>query len=193
VGSFYVGLDLGQAQDYTAIAVAEWLSAEGKDEYHVRHLQRFRLGMSYPDMVAEVARMMHSHPLDRRAALVVDQTGVGRPVVELLTAAGLGCVPVTITGGDAVTCENGAYRVPKRELVSTLQVVLQGGRLKFAEGLPEVATLVRELLAFQVKITAAANATFGAWREGSHDDLVLAVALATWYGERFAVRGKLFW
>ena len=40
-------------------------------------------------------------------------------------------------------------------------------------------------MAFQVKITAAANATFGAWREGSHDDLVLAVAMACWYGEHY--------
>jgi hypothetical protein len=46
------------------------------------------------------------------------------------------------------------------------------------------ATLVRELQNFQVKITAAANETFGVWRDGQHDDLVLAVALASWWGER---------
>ena len=36
------------------------------------------------------------------------------------------------------------------------------------------------LEAFRVKITEAANETFGAWREGQHDDLLLAVALAAW-------------
>jgi hypothetical protein len=35
-----------------------------------------------------------------------------------------------------------------------------------------------------VKITAAANETFAAWREGAHDDLVLAVALACWHADR---------
>jgi hypothetical protein len=37
---------------------------------------------------------------------------------------------------------------------------------------------------FQVKITAAANEVFGVWREGQHDDLVLAVAIAAWLAER---------
>jgi hypothetical protein len=27
--------------------------------------------------------------------------------------------------------------------------------------------------------------SYGSWREGSHDDLVLAVAVAAWYGERW--------
>ena len=44
--------------------------------------------------------------------------------------------------------------------------------------LREVAILIRELETFRVKITEAANETFGAWREGQHDDLLLAVALA---------------
>ena len=44
--------------------------------------------------------------------------------------------------------------------------------------------LMQEMRAFRVKITRAANETFGARREGDHDDLVLAVALAAWWGER---------
>jgi hypothetical protein len=53
-----------------------------------------------------------------------------------------------------------------------------------APTLPEAATLVRELTTFQVKITPAANEVFGAWREGLHDVLVLAVAIAIWQAER---------
>ena len=65
-----------------------------------------------------------------------------------------------------------------------MQVMLQARRLKVAPSLPEAATLVRELTTFQVKITPAANEVFGAWREGQHDDLVLAVAIAIWQAER---------
>jgi hypothetical protein len=43
---------------------------------------------------------------------------------------------------------------------------------------------MRELQQFQVKVTAAAHETFGVWRDGQHDDLVLAVALACWWSER---------
>jgi hypothetical protein len=72
--------------------------------------------------------------------------------------------------------------VPKRNLVSTVQVYLQGKRLKIASRLDLADTLTRELQNFQVKITDAANDTYGAWREGSHDDLVLSASLALWAG-----------
>jgi hypothetical protein len=79
-----------------------------------------------------------------------------------------------------VTKDNGVTRVPKRNLVSTVQVYLQSGRLKIAGKLPEADTLARELQNFQVKINDNAHDSYGAWREGTHDDLVLAVALALW-------------
>jgi hypothetical protein len=92
---------------------------------------------------------------------------------------------LTITGGHAVTvAEDGSHHVPKKELVTCLQVVMQGRRLQIARGLPDAAALVRELQQFQVKITAAANEAFGVWRDGRHDDLVQAVALACWWAER---------
>jgi hypothetical protein len=60
-------------------------------------------------------------------------------------------------------------------------------RLKIAPQLPEAQTLVREMQTFQVKISLdTAHDSYGAWREGTHDDLVLAVALALWKGMRDA-------
>jgi hypothetical protein len=115
---------------------------------------------------------------------------VGRAVVDMLRGAAGWVVPVTITSGHAVTrADDGSYHVPKKELVTALQVVLQARRLHVARGLAEGPVLVRELQNFRVKITLAANETFGAWREGEHDDLVLAVALACWWAERNPVWG----
>jgi hypothetical protein len=68
--------------------------------------------------------------------------------------------------------------------VGRLQVLLQTGRLKIAHVLPEAEVLVKEWLACHVKITTTAHDTSGAWRDGTPDDLVLAVALACWYGAR---------
>jgi hypothetical protein len=76
------------------------------------------------------------------------------------------------------------YKVPKRDLMSTRQVLLQTGWLKIAQAPLEAAVLVQELLMFQVKITAAVHDIHGAWREGSHNDLILAVALTCWSGEQ---------
>jgi hypothetical protein len=46
--------------------------------------------------------------------------------------------------------------------------------------------VVDELLRFEVKITEGGHDTYGAWRKGAHDDLVFALALATWWGDRHA-------
>jgi hypothetical protein len=102
----------------------------------------------------------------------------------MIRQRGLNPVPITIHGGDQVTFEGG-WRVPKRDLVSVLQVTLQTERLKFAKDLPAVETLVQELLAFRVKISEQGHDSYGSWREGSHDDLVLALACAVWFGERW--------
>jgi hypothetical protein len=185
---YYLGLDLGQAQDYTALAVAERKSFNytfPNEQYHVRHLQRFKLGTSYPLIVEKVKAMYEKPPLRGQAALVVDATGVGRPVVDLFKKEGLRPTAVTITGGSSVNVASIGYHVPKRDLVTNLQVLLQSGRLKIAGQLPESRTLTDELLNFKVKIDIrTAHDSYEAWREGVHDDLVLAVALACWYAEK---------
>jgi hypothetical protein len=187
VARFYVGLDLGQASDYTAIVVAERVEPEGEKEYalHVRHLERF-LDWRYPDVVEHVSGLMESPQLRGDAALAVDATGVGAAVVDMLRRAGLTFDAVTITGGDSETRSGyDSYRVPKRDLVGNLQVLLQTGRLKIARSLEHAETLRAELLNFRVKINVAtAHDSYEAWREGDHDDLVLAVALAAWRAQK---------
>jgi hypothetical protein len=185
---YFVGLDLGQAQDYTAIVVLErktWQYAPRPYEYHVRHLERPKLGTPYPAIVEQVQALMLSRQLTNQAVLAVDATGVGRPVVDLFRKAGLRPVAITITGGNAVTLGDGGFHVPKRDLVTTLQVLFQSGRLKVAGSLPLAPALIDELLNFKVKINVkTAHDSYEAWREGVHDDLVLAAALACWYGEK---------
>jgi hypothetical protein len=180
--SYVLGLDLGQTRDFTALAVLERHpveTAEQKPDYALCHLRRFPLGTAYTEIVPAVGAVRRSEPLRQAPLVVVDQTGVGRAVVDMLRQSACGGIPVTITGGHATTVTaDGSYHVPKKELITALQVVMQGRRLQIARSLPDAATLVRELQQFQVKITAAANETFGVWRDGQHDDLVLAVALA---------------
>ncbi len=194
---FLLGLDLGQVQDFTALAVVERVEAEDAatkpPRYEVRHLERPPLGTGYPQIAArvgEVLRRLPSRP--RRPRLVVDATGVGRPVVDMLRQSGLEPIAITITAGDTPSWVGGGWRVPKRDLVSTLAVLLQTGRLKVAKELPDAATLVNELLNFRVKISVGGHDSYEAWREGVHDDLVLAVSLAVWYGERPRNRPRIW-
>lgn len=54
-------------------------------------------------------------------------------------------------------------------------------RLKIAANLRAAAALAKELSEMRVEITPSGNEQFGARREGSHDDMVFAVALACWH------------
>jgi hypothetical protein len=121
------------------------------------------------------------------SVVMVDQTGVGKPVLDLVRKARVGaCLrPVLITAGHKASLEGGAWLIPKIELVGTLQVLLQARRLKVSPELPQAQALVEELRDFQVKVAAAGQEDMLSWRERPHDDLVLAVAIAAWQGERF--------
>lgn len=199
---YLVGLDLGQTQDFTALAVLERRRVRPDDlphnrqpPYSVRHLQRFYLGTPYPEVVSAVIELLRKPPLPG-CLLLVDQTGVGRAVVDLFRQGLAGKVTcrmkgITITAGASVTqAEDGELRVPKKDLVGVLQSLLQTRRLLVASSLPDAVVLVKELENFKVKFTAAANETYEAWREGDHDDLVLAVALAAWAGEQGLAEGE---
>lgn len=211
---YVIGLDLGQAKDWTAIAVAARYVEGRTTRYEIGHLVRVR-GEPYTRITQQVVALMgrrelqgwrSGHPTfymgggtgpntvePKLPELVVDATGVGRPVVDMLREAGLKPIAITITGGDVVGGNPAFQTVPKRDLVSTVQVLLQGGRLKVAAALEHQAILVRELLNFQVRIDPlTAHDSYGAWREGTHDDLVLAVALACWRGE-WMPRGAQEW
>ena len=139
-------------------------------------------------MVRRVEELMQSGALRGRCELIVDQTGAGRPVVDLFRDAKLDPVGVTITGGNhAGSGGRDEYRVPKKDLVSTVQALLQTGRLKFAEGLAMADVLTEELQNFRAKINVSTGHTsFEHWRERDHDDVVLALALACWYAEEKA-------
>ncbi len=161
--------------------------------HYAEHVERVPLGTPYPDVVATTVALMSRPELitrdnqgrERGPRLVVDKTGVGQPVVQLLRAAGVSPIGVTITGGDAVAGGSYDYKVPKRDLISGTQVLLQGRSLKFAPGMPFVEQLRLEFETYQMKIDlTTGHDSYGQWREGKHDDLVLAVALAAWWAER---------
>jgi hypothetical protein len=197
--SLFVSLDLGQSQDYSALAIIECERAitNGKDEItklNCRYLKRWRLRTAYPQIVKDVVQLVNS--LDPslsstrgRPVLAVDKTGCGAAVVDLFKAEKINAElrPIMITGGSKVTIEDGDYRIPKRDLVAAVVVSLQNRTLKIASQLPEAETLTRELANFKAKISDAGNDSYGAgddWRIGNNDDLVLAVAMAIWNADR---------
>jgi hypothetical protein len=153
--------------------------------YRVRWLQRYPLGTKYGTICDHVAALMWSPQVGAGARLVVDATGVGVAVTDMLEERGLRNFDrVTITGGAKVARDGFAWSVPKRDLVSAVQVLAQNRRLVVSPELPAASTLRRELASFTYKLSDLGHDSYGSWREGSHDDLVLAVALACWRATR---------
>jgi hypothetical protein len=205
--SFVIGLDLGQSADYTALSVIEDVltsdqSGKKHRSLHLRHLERYPLRTLYPDIAEGVAALMRDPKLSpdefygarlRRSVpeLVVDQTGVGPAVTDLLKKKGLRFRAVTITGGNKTTYGGGSWHVPKRDIVGTLEVPFHTGALKVAENLELWPALREELLNFKRKINLkTAHDSYEHWRETDHDDLVLATALACWWIARRSRPGR---
>ena len=113
---FYLGLDLGQARDYSAIAIAErrvqLTGARDPVTYldhtrtriFIRHLERIPLRTPYPEVVARVRAITQRYH-GRRLQVIMDTTGVGAAVRDMLAQAQLGVsvLGVTITGGRQAT------------------------------------------------------------------------------------------
>ena len=171
--------------------------------YDVVHLERLELGMSYveiPNRLRTLERRLQERWVeamwreyqalaalaDAPIELVIDQTGVGRPVVDLLVEHGVDPVCITITGGDQVVrVSERELRVPKREVVSAVNAAMQARRVQAAAALADWPVLKAELSNFKAKIALSGHDSYEAgpaesWREGAHDDLVLALALGVW-------------
>jgi hypothetical protein len=187
------GLDLGQSHDNTALAVLVRTEArEGERmvrRYALRGLRRWPLHTEYTAVAADAAALFERPELTG-APLCIDATGVGAPVVEIVREKRpkAQVVPIVITGGQHALAEHDArqgWKVPKRELASVLQALLGTRRLKASPALPGYGVLTRELQTFTVKVNLSTGSeSFEAWREKDHDDMVLAVAIAAWFGEK---------
>jgi len=177
-----LSIDLAQLQDFTAYAVLRQVSEEEEDTYQVHHLKRLERGMSYVDQVGRIRDVYDQLP--GSAKVIADATGVGQAVVDMIDD--LKPKEIWIHGGEKVTQEGRRYRVPKRELAGALQRILSERRLNVHPESDHAEILKEEMTNFKAEINPdTGHESYAAdWRDGGHDDLVLAVAMALWYAER---------
>lgn len=192
---FILGLDLGQSRDHTALTAVDLVysdhglnpaTMERKRWPKLRLLfaARLPLGTDYVLVPAHVKRLIAE--IQRRQPfgssskvdldLFIDAAGPGRPIVDLLNAQRLPAAlrSVHLTGGhQAVVHPGGKLTIPRRELVSTLRMVLEAGNLRVHPGLQEWPSLREELL--QISLSGG---------QSTHDDLAIALALAVWPATR---------
>jgi hypothetical protein len=83
---YLVGLDLGQANDYTALGILhqKFVESRHRFEYELPYLERVR-GMPYPLIVDKVEALLKKPELQASEPplLIIDKTGVGAPVCDM--------------------------------------------------------------------------------------------------------------
>lgn len=185
-----VAADLGQSHDFSALfAVEKQMPTETEPRvmYVCRGLKRWALGTSYPQIVTDVGNLL-DNPKLACCPLVMDATGVGRPILDMFRISKVRARVwgITITAGNKARWdkESGTFHVAKILLVHTAVALFQQRRIKLPEGHPGTKILTEELADYRIKITVSANETFAA-REGKNDDYVLATSMALWWGEKF--------
>jgi hypothetical protein len=192
-----IGVDVGKTRDPTAVVVAEAILRErqdGKwteDVFEVRDLTRLPIGAPYPmvadrlvDVVDRVGVQLAEEGAQGTPWLVIDATGVGEPVADELRAALSGhhvaVSAAILTGGERAEGHHFGVRrmtVSKTWMVSRLQVLLQNRRVRLPET-KMARSLAAELRDFEIR-SDGGHDVYGAFRTGAHDDLVVALGLAT--------------
>jgi hypothetical protein len=194
---WYVGLDVGQSVDPSALAAVnhvvspgEWIANDKArtwkqtkiERFLVRHLERLPLQMPYPDQEAHVRNLLARPPLNS-ATFGIDFTGCGRPVADSFARSGLRPQNILITGGNEVTRQGAnTFHVPKIHLCSILETKLHHKEIRIAPELHEAAVLKDELRDFNRKVSQTGHVTYNA-KVGKHDDLILAVCIALFMAE----------
>lgn len=192
MGTVRIGVDLGKKQDYSAIVAVETVDMK-EDEFDVPVFERVPLEISWHGVTDRLIEVRDGiiNTLAQRARgtgkipsvideILVDQSGLGDPVVEEMRARGLKVTGVLLTGGNRITQERRTLHIPKSALVSRLQVLFGGHRIHFAKHDPLAEEMIEELENFKLKVTQSANLQFEPFKTGGHDDLIVALGLACW-------------
>jgi hypothetical protein len=211
---YIISVDLGTSVDFTAVAAIskevygsqskdDWSFHDGefwqepKTTYSLLRIKRLPLGLDYTTIINHIAALKAQtdeycqqfrpyHDSD----LVLDATGVGRPVVDMFTKAGFKPVAITISGGqEPVNHGSRRWSVPRTTLLMGLRTAFEGGELMVNSNQPEAELLKREMGNLAPHYSPAGNLTFQ-HRVGQHDDLTLSLAQGIWWARHHTKFGE---
>ena len=184
---FWLGVDLAQAQDFTALVVVKdeclplWHGSRqilGERMRTIVFADRFN-AISYPDVVSHLIATMQREPLAGRVELVIDATGLGRVVSDLLTEARINHLALQSVVGQNWRRDGRYVNVGKHLLLETLSVLFSSKGLRFAAGLELKPDIEAELETFRLETTRAGQSVITQGRAGHHHgDLAVALAIA---------------
>jgi len=209
----FLGLDLGQASDAACLGGMLRVTSPGPVDpatfarselvrFDFSSLERFPTGTTYPDVVRRCATVLEGLTErwpDRDIELLVDKTGVGAGVVDILRElkiwrafrgadrGSVTLVPVTLTSGDNVNVKPAGFCVPKSDVVASAVVLFQSGLLRISESIADRELLIRELVNFRQFVNKKGGGSLSFSNDGKiakHDDTVTVLTFCAWGAQR---------
>ena len=179
---YILSADLGKTCDYTAISTIKRCD----QRLRLTAMERVPLNTSY----VKAARLFKALRQDKALwsdnkppVLVIDGTGVGIAVTDILDAMNVPCLSIRIHGGNMARREGKTIWVPKRDLIGGLLSALRCSRLTIDRNISEAQALLMELSRF--KMTLNARTLHDSYNgSGAHDDTVLSLAIGVYAAEQ---------
>jgi hypothetical protein len=156
---YLIGVDIAETEDFTVITVIDTHTNS------VVYWKRFK-GVDYPAQIEQIIATANEYGGSR---IVIDTTGVGKPIYEMLLKRGVFVEDFTFTGKS------------KEELIQKLRLYISQKWIS----IPNEPVLLDELNSFEYKLRnektgePLKNIKYGA-PKGYHDDCVDSLALAVW-------------
>ena len=167
-GDYYAGLDLGKLQDYTVLTVVRVES----DVVKLIFMREFPLETPYTNVIGYLVRANEKFGFMK---VLVDQTGVGEPIVEEIKSQGVSCAEGVKFTADI-----------KERLLSNLKLLMEQGRL----ALPYNRRLCQQINEQRYEYMKSGHIRFS-HPERSHDDMLWSLALACYATRRVEIKPKL--
>ena len=152
---YVIGVDWAKVHDFTVFVVGD-VSARSAILVERFHKQDYNL---------QVSRLKDLATRFNNAHVLMDSTGIGDPILDMVRKAGIRAQGYTYT-----------WRT-KKQAIDALAVAIEHGELR----IPDHPQLLRELEAYEQLESDSGNVKYGAPRgEGYYDDCVSALALTWW-------------
>jgi len=159
-------------------------------------------GVPYTRQCEAAKELIDTKGLKNNTDLVVDCTGVGEAVVDIMRDNGLDPVPILFTGGNQMRViykDDGRrfgfgsgsfsmkriqeFSVPKVDMIHAAKVAVEQNRIRIVPGIPYRDEFLKELMHFKGKVNENGTMVYGNDNEVKHDDFVACFLMACWFAK----------
>ena len=148
---YVIGIDLAKVQDWTVLAIFD--RATNQQVYQDRFNK-----LEWPYQKSKIIQTAKHY---NNALCVIDATGIGDPIADDLSRAGLAIMPVKLTNES------------KKEIIEKLSIWIEQGIMRILN----IPDTIRELKNFTYDVSSTGRFRYEA-PVGFHDDIVISLALA---------------